>query len=133
MSYSLQRRLAVIFTVTVTFNACSDRGESITGSEPETVSFAASVLPALTANCGTGNCHLNGNSQVGLSLDTYASLMAGSDGGAVVIPGDGAGSLIIRKLRGTAPGSQMPQGNPALPVNIISAIEMWIDQGALDN
>ena len=86
----------------------------------------------LTANCGGGNCHLNGNSQAGLSLDTYSSLMAGSNSGAVVIPGDGAGSLIIRKLRGTA-GTRMPRGSPALPDSTIGTIEIWIDQGALDN
>ncbi|MCH7575707.1 MAG: choice-of-anchor D domain-containing protein [Candidatus Marinimicrobia bacterium] len=102
------------------------------GSQSEPVSFAASVLPVLTANCGAGNCHLNGKSQEGLSLETYASLLAGSDNGPVVIAGDGAGSLIIRKLRGTA-GTRMPQGNPALPDSTISTIEIWIDQGALDN
>ena len=132
MTYSAQRLLAAIFAIAATFNACSDLGEPLPVSQSETVSFAASVLPVLTANCGGGNCHLSGKSQVGLSLETYASLMAGSDNGPVVIAGDGAGSLIIRKLRGTA-GTRMPQGNLALPGSTISTIEIWIDQGALDN
>ena len=104
----------------------------LSGSQADPVSFAASVLPVITASCGGTNCHLGGKSQAGLSLETHASLMTGSNGGAVVIPGDGAGSLIIRKLRGTA-GSQMPKGSPALPDSIISTIEIWIDQGAIDN
>ena len=97
MSRSAQRLLAAIFAIAATFSACSDLGEpQPPDSQSEAVSFAASVLPVLTANCGSGNCHLNGKSQVGLSLETYASLMAGSDNGAVVIPDDGAGSHTCR-------------------------------------
>jgi len=124
------------YTGSVTITANSQNSPitiNLRGNQAGTVSFAASVMPILTANCGGGNCHLNGKARVGLSLETYASLMAGSNGGAVVNPGDGAGSLIIRKLRGTAPGSQMPQGSPALPDSTISTFEFWIDQGALDN
>lgn len=123
------------YTGSVTITANSQNSPltvDLSGNQAETVSFGASVMPVLSSNCGGGNCHLNGKSQAGLSLETYASLMAGSSGGAVVIPGDGAGSLIIRKLRGTS-GSRMPKGSPALPEGTISIIEFWIDQGALDN
>ena len=59
--------------------------------------------------------------------------MIGGNSGAVVTPGDGSGSLLVKKLRGTASGLQMPKNQDPLDEATINLIETWIDEGALDN
>tara|TARA_Y100000294_G_C8533899_1_gene328175 strand:+ start:587 stop:1177 length:591 start_codon:yes stop_codon:yes gene_type:complete len=98
------------------------------GDNSSCVNFIDEILPIFNTNC-TG-CH--GNSS-GLNLSTYSNLMNGGNIGSAVIPGDGANSLIIQKLRGTGPGSQMPLGGNALDESLISLIETWINEGALNN
>jgi len=54
--------------------------------------------------------------------------------GPVVTPGNGEGSVIIKKLAGTAGfGSQMPFGGQPLPDSTINKISLWITQGALND
>ncbi|MFQ6605547.1 MAG: c-type cytochrome domain-containing protein [Fidelibacterota bacterium] len=93
------------------------------------VSYAAEVQPIFNLNCV--GCH--GNSG-GLSLASYADLMAGNSlHGPVVTPGDGANSVIIQKLKGTADfGQKMPLGS-TIPTADIATLETWINEGALDN
>jgi len=91
------------------------------------LSWSSDVQPILNPSCGA--CH--GNSG-GLSIQSYTELMAGGDNGAAVLPGNGAGSLLVRRMRGDG-GSLMPWGGPALADSTIQLIESWIDQGALDN
>jgi len=96
----------------------------------ETVSFAKDIAPVLAQNC-TG-CHGTDNPRANFSLSTMARLMAGnSDNGPVVLPGRGADSLMIQKLKGTAKqGVRMPMGRPPLDGAIIAKVEKWIDEGA---
>ena len=110
---------------------CSDFG---TNPKEEVVlddvSFAKDIQPMLNASCI--NCHGNNNK---LSVRTYANLMKGtSNNGPVVIPKNGAGSLIIKKLQGTASGDRMPP-EPASKWSDskIELVKKWIDQGALNN
>ncbi len=101
---------------------------SLAGDAEVPVSYVGSVQPVWNASCG--GCH---GSNGGLSLTSYANLMAGtSSNGPVVVRGDGANSLIIKRIKGTT-GGLMPQGGPALSVGTIATIETWINQGAQDN
>ena len=101
---------------------------SLSGDGEAVVSYAGSVQPIWNSNCGS--CH---GSNGGLNLTSYSNIMAGtSNNGPVVTPGDGANSLIVRRLNGTS-GGLMPQGGPALSAGTITTIETWINQGALDN
>ena len=98
-----------------------------TGSE--TVSFAKDVAGLLVKNCS--GCHID-SMQVrgGLRMDNFASLLRGGDSGAIVQPGDGSGSLLIRKMRGME-GDRMPSGGrPPLAEEDIQLIATWIDEGA---
>ncbi|MCF7824184.1 MAG: choice-of-anchor D domain-containing protein [Candidatus Marinimicrobia bacterium] len=97
------------------------------GSAENPVSYASTIQPIWNSKCGS--CH---GSNAGLNLSSYTQLMNGSNSGAVVIPGDGANSKIIQKLKGTS-GSQMPLNATPLSANTIATIETWIDQGALNN
>ena len=92
-------------------------------------SFETDVQPIFTTYCTS--CHgTNG----GLSLNTYNTLMViGGNSGPTVTAEDGAGSLLILKLRGDAPNSQMPLTGCCLEESLIQLIETWIDEGALNN
>ena len=65
-----------------------------------------------------------------LSMVTLASLLRGGANGAPIIAGEGAASLLVRKLKGRdIEGQPMPLGKPSLPPEVIATIETWIDQG----
>ena len=69
-------------------------------------------------------------------VDSYAHLMLGTSlHGPVVTPGNGEGSVIIKKLRGTAGfGGRMPLRAARIsPMSTINKISLWITQGAQDN
>jgi hypothetical protein len=95
------------------------------------VSYAGQLVPLFTSNGCTG-CHGGTNN---LFVTPYASLVLGTSvHGPVVTPYDGEGSVIIRKLRGTAGfGNRMPQGGPFLTNANIELIARWIKQGARNN
>ena|SRR5450759_4190950 len=118
-------------TVTVGGTASNAVIFKVRGTVAPSVSFANDVFPVFQSAGCTG-CH-GGNG--GFFLDTYPHLMSGtSNHGPVVTPGDGEGSVIIMKLRGTAAfGVRMPQGGPYLSDPTIDKISLWITQGAKDN
>lgn len=69
-------------------------------------------------------CHGAG-ALAGLNLSTYSSAMKGGASGPVIIPGDGANSLLVqRQQAGGHPGQLTPE-------EIAQVIE-WIDAGALE-
>lgn len=98
-----------------------------TGSE--SVSFAKDIAPILVKNCS--GCHINAMQiRGGLGMDTFAGLFRGGDSGAVLSPGNGDASLIVKKIRGME-GDRMPSGGrPALAEKDIQLIATWIDEGA---
>lgn len=65
----------------------------------------------------------------GLHMDTYETLMAGSDHGPVIVPGDADDSLLVEKLL----SSEMPKRGPKLTPIQIQTITDWIDAGAPNN
>lgn len=58
-------------------------------------SYAAPIGPVLTEQCGA--CH---GGAAGLTVTDYASLMAGSDSGPVIVPGDADASRLVQVQRG---------------------------------
>jgi cytochrome c5 len=95
------------------------------GSAP--VSFAAGVLPIFEARCQ--RCHGSGQAQVGLHLTSHADVLAGSNNGPVVAPGNADGSYLVDLIV----SGQMPLGGAKLPESEIQTIIDWIDAGAPDN
>ena len=95
------------------------------------VDYNNSIQPVFDERCATASCHGTGSG--GLYLTSYAQLMAGtSNHGPVVIPGEGEGSILVQKLRGTAGfGSAMPLSGP-LSDDTIDLISLWIDEGATE-
>lgn len=102
-------------------------------STPEArVSYSGQLISLFTSKGCTG-CHGGTNN---FFVTPYSSLMLGASvNGPVVTPYDGEGSVIIRKLRGTAGfGGRMPQnGPPFLTDAEIELVARWIKQGARNN
>ena len=92
-------------------------------TKPPTQVGASVSVPALLAEkCGA--CHGEGG-MADLNLSTYEGIMKGSKSGAVVIPGDGANSLLVTfQQKGGHPGQ--------LSADEIALVQTWIDAGALD-
>src|SRR5690349_5083339 len=92
-----------------------------------TVSFANDVMPIIQSRCI--GCHGGDRTEEGLDMKTYESLMAGSDNGPVVTPGDAANSLLVEMVA----TQKMPKRGPKLTPPQIQLITDWVNQGALDN
>ena len=86
------------------------------------------IAPAPLANC-TG-CHGDQNPRGRLDMNNFARMLQGGESGPPLTPGNAAGSLIIRKLKGTAGGDRMPMGKPPLSDELIAKFEKWIAEGA---
>lgn len=100
--------------------------EAATGKE--TVSFAKDIAPIFVASC-TG-CHGTNRPRNNFSLNTVEALFRGGDRGEPVLPGKPADSLLVKKLKGTADGAQMPMNQTPLDGAVIAKIEKWIEEGA---
>jgi cytochrome c553 len=90
------------------------------GATPQALSFTANIQPVL-AKCTA--CH-GENGQAGVNLSSYAALMAGGTNGAIVVPGDPSGSLLV---------SAQSQATPhfmQLTADELQLIIDWIAAGA---
>jgi hypothetical protein len=95
---------------------------------PGPVDFARDVQPILQRACAV--CHNDTVVQGGLSLASRAGALKGGVSGPAVVPGDGARSLLMKRL-GAVPGLQrMPMGLPPLPDADVATLRAWIDAGA---
>lgn len=103
-----------------------DSKDTITDSH-QAVSFETEVLPILEKHCS--ECHSEENAELGLKLDTYEGLMAGSDYGTVVEAGDANGSLLVDMIA----SGDMPEDGDAMPADELEVLKTWINEGAEKN
>lgn len=91
-----------------------------------TVSYAAEVQPYFNSNCTS--CHQrtdnNPHPPKGIELTSYQLVMAGGDGGAIVIPGNPDASVLVQKLE---------DGHRNQSAADIARIRTWIQEGAQQN
>lgn len=92
-----------------------------------TVSFANDVQPIIESRCI--NCHGGERVENGLNLSSYADLMAGSEHGPVVVPGDAASSKLVELVA----NQKMPKRGPKLTPPQVQIITEWVDAGAPNN
>jgi len=91
------------------------------------VDYATEIQPIFTNSCTS--CHQYGNTSGGLNLTSYSGVMASSNSGTSVVPGDHANSLLWQRVNdGSMPGSNQPD----LTADEINLIAQWIDEGALE-
>ena len=90
--------------------------------------FEKRIRPVLVEKCH--GCHSAQAPSVfaNLRLDSFAGLLKGGDSGPAVVPGDPAGSLVMRAVRGDGKTLMPPTGR--LSDMQIADIESWIRDGA---
>ncbi len=91
------------------------------------VSFANEVMPILEQYCS--ECHGEESAELGLKLDSYEGVMAGSDYGTVVEAGNADGSLIIDMIS----SGDMPEEGGPVPPELLEVLKTWINEGAENN
>src|SRR5512140_3117363 len=130
------KKIFLVLAGSLIIAGCHDLGTApeLTSTTPPspppsegTLTYSANILPVLQQR-GCISCHGgSGNLVVG----SVAQLLQGGLHGPAIVPGNGAGSNIIKKLSPNPPfGDRMPQGGPYLPDSTIQMIKSWIDQGA---
>ena len=91
------------------------------------ISYSKDVYPILESRCS--KCHMGSFTSENLNMETYDSLMAGSQNGAVIVAGNAKESLLARKiLKG-----EMPKRGPKLTSAQVQIIIDWINAGAPNN
>jgi uncharacterized membrane protein len=96
-------------------------------SQGATVSFAHDIVPIIESRCI--NCHGGQRTEKGLDLTTFDGLMAGSENGPVLTPGDAADSKFVELVA----NQKMPKRGPKLTPPQIELFTEWVNQGALNN
>ena len=96
-------------------------------SAAEPIDFHRQVRPILAHHCY--ECHARGRDKGGLRIDSRQLLMAGSEQGAVVVPGKSSESKLIQRVTSTDPDFRMPWNASALKPDQIAILRAWIDQG----
>ncbi len=91
------------------------------------VDYQRQVRPIIEKHCL--ECHSQDKRKGGLSLATYEDALEGGRNGPVIRPGNGAGSLMIHRVRGDVE-PQMPKDEDPLSAAQIALLRSWIDQGA---
>ncbi len=107
-------------------------GGALPAAEP-TPDFEREIQPILAEHCSA--CHgVDGASrQAGLRLDTRDGALAGGDSGpTAILPGKGAESLVVNRIRSTDPTTVMPPPETQKPLSDVqkALLERWIDAGA---
>ena len=107
-------------------------GMAIAAAEPAP-DFEREIQPILAEHCSA--CHgVDGASrQGGFRLDTRDGALAGGDSGpTAILPGKGAESLVVHRIRSTDPDSVMPPPETQKPLSEDqkALLERWIDAGA---
>jgi mono/diheme cytochrome c family protein len=114
--------------------------QSTTGSTPQeapteasasapaaTVSFVNDVMPIIQSRCV--NCHGGDRVEKELLMRTYEELMAGSENGPVIVPGDAANSKLVELVT----NQKMPKRGPKLTPPQVQLITNWVAAGAPNN
>lgn len=125
--------IAVIFVCALTIFQ-SNSTNIVTAAQPsettvnvENVSFSRDIYPLVERRCI--KCHGGEFPSEGLSMESYESLVSGSQNGQVIVAGDANNSLIIEMLE----SGEMPKRSSNLTTEQIQLIRQWIDEGALNN
>jgi len=97
------------------------------GGAQARVDYRTQIQPILERACS--ECHSQDRRKGGLSLASYSDALDGGRSGAVIRPGNAAGSPLIHRLTG-ALDPQMPKDADPLPAAELALVRQWIDQGA---
>jgi Protein of unknown function (DUF1549)/Protein of unknown function (DUF1553)/Planctomycete cytochrome C len=114
---------ATIWSIVVGLGAQSGSAPRVSSR----IDFGRDVRPILEQRCFA--CHDQNRRKGGLSLASYGDMIDGGRNGAVIRPGNGAGSLLVHRIAGEIE-PQMPKDEDPLTAAQVGVIRRWIDQGA---
>ncbi|MDQ2862061.1 MAG: c-type cytochrome, partial [Bacteroidota bacterium] len=101
----------------------------IISSHNSQIDFNTQVKPLLNKNCIT--CHGGVRQQANFSLLFRSEALKKTKSGKyAIIPGDAAGSEMIRRIKLNDPEDRMPYKHPPLTQDDIEVLTKWINQGA---
>ncbi|MEL7533607.1 MAG: DUF1549 domain-containing protein, partial [Bacteroidota bacterium] len=114
--------LGGIFLLLFLSQACQEAG-------PQKINFNTQIRPILNGKCL--GCHggVKQNGGLGLRFREEA-LRAAESGLAAIIPGDGQGSELIKRIQHTDPELRMPLEQDPLTEEETQLLVQWIDEGA---
>ncbi len=99
-------------------------------ADPRATFFLSDVRPILVDSCM--GCHTRDDKpDAQLDLSTPAGVLAGSEYGPVIVPGDPAASTLYTTVSGEHPDFKMPAMGDDLTAEQIAAIHKWITDGAV--
>ena len=114
-------------TITETGPTNTNAPDQATSAPASAVSFAKDVRPILQSRCL--NCHGGQRTEKGLNISTYDHLIAGSEKGPVLVPGDAANSKMIQLIE----QGKMPKRGPKVTPDQLAVLIEWINAGAINN
>ena len=139
----VRESMAVLLTLAL-LPACGGEDSSLGPAEepdeengeqaPVTLARLASGI--FTPKCATSGCHAGATPSAALSLeaDRLAEVVGArsrqEEGALLIDPGNPDGSYLIRKVKGTGSGEQMPIGLAPLTPEEIQMIVDWVAAGA---
>ena len=100
-----------------------------TARAQDKVTYQDHVLPLFRNACL--NCHNPDKKKAGLDLSSFQAMMAGSNSGKVLEPGDADGSLLYRLVTHAEEPAMPPKGDK-LPDDQVAVIKNWIAGGLLE-
>ena len=107
---------------------CAPAAAQLPPAANEAVDFERQVQPLFAQRCYA--CHGEGNQMNGLRLDRKADALRGGHSGPAILPGDSAGSRLIRMVAGHLTKTRMPPVGEPLTDGEIGLLRGWIDRGA---
>src|SRR5690349_12658933 len=117
---------ARLLLIVVGLAAAGGRARGDDDDQP--VDFRRQVLPIFQGACV--ECHGAQKASGGLRLTGGTEALAGGITGPLVVPGKGAESYLLRRLRGEGDEDRMPLGRAPLSKKEIATVARWIDEGA---
>jgi mono/diheme cytochrome c family protein len=101
--------------------------EGAAGAPAVTVSFTNDIVPIIQSRCV--NCHGGDRVEKELLMRTYDEIMAGSENGPVILPGDPVNSKLVELVT----NQKMPKRGPKLTPPQVQLITEWVAAGAPNN
>jgi hypothetical protein len=112
----------------------SDDDSNEDGIQPTLAFIQEQVFTPICSTCHGGASPAAGQnlSSIENSIANLINVDSSNPDFKRVLPGDSLNSYLYLKITGNSlAGSRMPLGGAALPDDMINAIKLWIDQGAL--
>ncbi|MEM8953998.1 MAG: PSD1 and planctomycete cytochrome C domain-containing protein [Verrucomicrobiota bacterium] len=91
----------------------------------QAVDFSHEIVPILREHCA--ECHSGDQKKGGLSFNSRAALIEGSEYGEVVVPGNAAASYLVEVVTSNDADIQMPPKGERVPHEKVALLKKWIE------